>query len=72
MKMRTIKATFEISEDSGIGGLSFSYEDIEGQEGRIKIESLTKKEVEKMLNCWARMYELVYNAYFKEGKEAKQ
>lgn len=56
MKSRTIKATFEIREDSQNAGVCFY---IGGKKSDWK--ALTAKEQVKMLNAWAGMYELFYH-----------
>lgn len=55
MKARTIKATFEIREDSNNAGVVFY---IGGRKS--EWNALTAKEQVKMLNAWAGMYELFY------------
>lgn len=55
MKSRTIKATFEIREDSQNAGVCFY---IGGKKS--EWSALTAKEQLKMLNAWAGMYELFY------------
>lgn len=55
MKSRTIKATFEIREESQNAGVCFY---IGGKKS--KWNALTAKEQVKMLNAWAGMYELFY------------
>lgn len=56
MKSRTIKATFEIREDSQNAGVCFY---IGGKKS--EWSALTAKEQVKMLNAWAGMYELFYH-----------
>ena len=55
MKSRTIKATFEIREDSQNAGVCFY---IGGKKS--EWSAITAKEQVKMLNAWAGMYELFY------------
>lgn len=64
MKARTIKAIFEISEDSNLSGVEFKV-------GRTQIqwEDMTNKEQVKMLNAWGGMYKLFYNCYVENEKD---
>lgn len=53
--MRTIKAIFEIEENSNIAGVMFEYE------GKtIRWEDLSRLEQIRMLNGWVAHYELFY------------
>lgn len=52
--MRTIKATFDISEDSNNAGVKFY-----GEKGKVvQWEDLSRTEQIKMLNAWAGMLDL--------------
>jgi len=62
--MRTIKATFNISEDSNNAGVKFY-----GEKGRVvQWEDLSRKEQIKMLNAWAGMHGL-FSRFVKEAEE---
>lgn len=64
MKARTIKAIFEISEDSNIAGVKFTC----GKK-TITFDDMTERERIKMLNAWAGHYRLFYRCYFNEDKK---
>jgi hypothetical protein len=53
--MRTIKATFEIEEDSDIAGVLF-----ECDGNTIQWQDLTRLEQIRMLNAWVGHYKLFY------------
>ena len=59
--MRTIKAVFEISEDSDLAGVQFKV----GNK-TIQWNELSSKEQIKMLNAWAGHYQLFYK-FLKEN-----
>ena len=61
--MRTVKAIFEISEESNLAGVQFKV-------GNKKLDwnELTKKEQIKMLNAWAGHHQLFYR-FCKEAEE---
>ena len=61
---RTIKATFEISEDSNLGSMKLTI----GRKA-VTFDDLTEKERIHMLNLWGGMYRLHYECYFKEKEE---
>lgn len=55
MSMKTIKAIFEIEEDSDIAGVMF-----ESEGKTIQWENLSRLEQIRMLNAWVAHYELFY------------
>ena len=63
MKSRTIKATFEIREDSHNAGVCFY---IGGKKS--EWNALTAREQVKMLNAWTGMYQL-FSRFLKEEEE---
>lgn len=62
--MRTIKATFDISEDSDLAGVKFTC----GKK-TITFDDMTEKERIKMLNAWSGHFSLFYRCYFKDKEE---
>ena len=62
--MRTIKATFEISEDNDLAGVKFTC----GKK-TIAFDDLTDKEQVKMLNAWGGHYRLFYETYFGDRRK---
>ena len=62
--MRTIKATFDISEDSHNAGVKFY-----GEKGKVvQWEDLSRTEQIKMLNAWAGMLDL-FSRFVKEEEK---
>lgn len=62
--MRTIKATFNISEDSNNAGVKFY-----GEKGKVvQWEDLSRTEQIKMLNAWAGMLDL-FSRFVKEEEK---